>query len=94
MNVKHYHVTERVGETERVVATFASAFQAGRDMALRERSINVSDRERHDDPSLTFGTADDDRRDALRREAPPRAVISYVACSCTAHTAPAAPPVA
>ena len=93
MNDRHYHVTERVGDTERVVATFASAFQAGRDMALRERS-QVSERERSDEPSLTFGTADDDRRDALRREQSPRVVIGYVACSCAAHNQPAAPPIA
>ena len=92
MNARHYHVTERVGDTERVVATFASAFQAGRDMALRERS-HVTERERSDEPSLTFGSPDDDRRDALRRDAP-RVVIRYVACSCAAHNAPAPPPVA
>ncbi len=93
MNERHYHVTERVGDTERVVATFASAFQAGRDMALRERS-HVSERERREEPSLTFGTADDARRDALRREASPRVVIGYMACSCAAHGEPEPPTVA
>jgi hypothetical protein len=60
VNVTHYHVTERIGKTERVVATFASAFQA----------------------------ADDDRRDAGRRDAPPRPIISYMACCCTTETVP------
>ncbi|MGH7750766.1 MAG: hypothetical protein ACREQ5_39240 [Candidatus Dormibacteria bacterium] len=83
MNVRHYHVTERVGQTERVVATFASAFQAGRDMALRERSSQAIERERQEEPALAFPTVEDDRRDAARRELPPRAVISYVACTCT-----------
>jgi hypothetical protein len=83
VNVRHYHVIERVGQTERVVATFASAFQAGRDMALRERSSHAIERERLDEPTIAFPTADDDRRGAARRELPPRAVISYMACSCT-----------
>jgi hypothetical protein len=83
VNVRHYHVIERVGQTERVVATFASAFQAGRDMALRERSSQVIEPEGPDQPTVAFPTADDVRRDAARRELPPRAVISYMACSCT-----------
>jgi len=83
VKVTHYHVVERMGQTERVVATFASAFQAGRDMALRERSARAVERPRLDEPTMSFPTADDVRRDAARRELPPRAVVSYVACSCT-----------
>lgn len=83
MNARHYHVTERIGQTERVVATFPSAFQAGRDMALRQRSLQSIDAETPAEPTVAFPTADDDRRDATRRELPPRPVISYVACSCT-----------
>jgi hypothetical protein len=87
VKVRHYHVTERVGQTERVVATFASAFQAGRDMALRERSSQVPERVRQDDPMVEFQSADDDRRDAARRDAPPRPIISYMACCCTTEDA-------
>ena len=83
MNARHYHVVERVGQTERVVATFPSAFQAGRDMALRERSAHTIERERLDEPTIAFPTMDDVPRDAAKRELPPRAVISYMACSCT-----------
>jgi hypothetical protein len=88
VNVTHYHVTERIGKTERVVATFASAFQAGRDMALRERSSQVTEHVRQDDPMVAFQSADDDRRDAGRRDAPPRPIISYMACCCTTETVP------
>jgi hypothetical protein len=87
VNARHYHVTERVGQTERVVATFASAFEAGRHMALRERSSQVPERVRQDDPMVEFQSADDDRRDAARRDAPPRPIISYVACCCTTDDA-------
>jgi hypothetical protein len=87
VNARHYHVTERVGQTERVVATFASAFQAGRDMALRERSSQVPERVRQDDPMVEFQSADDDRRDAARRDAPPRPIISYMACCCATEDA-------
>jgi hypothetical protein len=80
---RHYHVTERIGQRERVVATFASAFQAGRDMALRQRSSQPIEPESSEEPTMAFPTAEDDRRDAARRELPPRPVISYVACSCT-----------
>ncbi len=82
MNVRHYHVTERVGQTERVVlATFSSAFQAGRDMALRQRASHGVVTERRDEPLVAFGSGDDLRRDPL-----PRAVISYEACCCTVDT--------
>jgi len=81
VNVRHYHVTESVGGTERVVATFASAFQAGRDMALRERASHVLERDRRDEPMTTFGSEADARREPL-----PRAVISYGACSCALST--------
>ena len=83
MNARHYHVVERVGQTERVVATFASAFQAGRDMALRERSAHAIERDRLDEPTIAFPAADEVRPDAAKRELPPRAVISYMACSCS-----------
>lgn len=83
MNVRHYHVIERVGQTERVVATFPSAFQAGRDMALRERSSHSIELERRDEPTIAFPTADDVRRDSTRPDLPQRVVISYMACSCS-----------
>jgi hypothetical protein len=84
VNVRHYHVTERVGQTERVVlATFPSAFQAGRDMALRQRASHVVVHDRRDEPLVAFGSGDD-----ARRELPPRAVISYEACCCTVDTGP------
>jgi hypothetical protein len=85
---RHYHVTERVGQTERVVATFASAFQAGRDMALRERSSQVVERPRSDDPMVAFLSAEDDRRDPGRHDPGPRPIISYIACCCTTEDVP------
>ncbi len=82
MRVRHYHVTERVGQTDRVVvATFSSAFQAGRDMALRERASHAAAPERRDDPMVEFGPGED-----VRREPQQRAVISYEACCCTVDT--------
>jgi hypothetical protein len=82
VNVRHYHVTERLGQTERVVvATFSSAFQAGRDMALRERASHAVVPERRDEPMVEFGPGED-----ARREPQQRAVISYEACCCTVDT--------
>ena len=50
----------------------------GRDMALPERSAHAIERERLDEPTIAFPTADEVRRDAANRGA-------AMACSCTDH---------
>ncbi len=88
MITRHYHVIERKGTTDRVVATFASAFQAGRDTALREQALRGSRRDvdvRDGFPSRR------DMEDAAQPPAPPRTTLSYVGCSCSLDGAAARP---
>jgi hypothetical protein len=86
---RHYHVIERQGTTDRVVATFPSAFQAGRDTALREQALRGSRR----DVVVrdVFPSATDMEREAAQQPAPPRMTISYVGCSCSLDEAAAKP---
>lgn len=89
VRVRHYHVIERQGTTDRVLATFASAFQAGRDMALRERAQRSGRRDVEDDRIRDrFPSATDMERDAAQVTAAP-ASISYVECSCSVTEAAA-----
>jgi hypothetical protein len=86
---RHYHVIERKGTTDRVVATFASAFQAGRDTALREQALRGSRRDA--DVRDGFPSRLDLEADAAQPPAPPRTTLSYVGCSCSLEEAATRP---
>lgn len=84
MNIRHYHVIERQGTTDRILATFPSAFQAGRDMALREQASRGGRRDVADDRIRDrFPSAADMEREAAQPPTPARPSISYVGCSCS-----------